>query len=739
MSNNPRDASIVRVAVFCPLRQLFDYRSGDDPAPPGALVKVPFGPRQSLGVVVEQPQQAAVSRLKTLQRVIEPQRINAHLLALLQWCWRYYQHPPGEVLAAAIPAPLRKTRPYHPEPEREYCLSQAGQQLKADDFPRAPRQRQLWQALQNGPQTAAQLRTLMPDWGAVCRRMQDKGWIDVRERTAAAQNPEASNAEPVTLNAEQAAACEQFGRQPQQYHCSLLDGVTGSGKTEVYIALVREQLNAGRQCLLLVPEIGLVTQLVQRIEQQLGVSVGIYHSGVSEQQRANTWLAAGSGQCQVVVGTRSAVFVPLAQPGLIIVDEEHDPGYKQFEGFHYSARDVAIKRAQILDIPVVLGSATPSLESLANVEQGRYALLQLTQRHAQVALPQWTLVDCRATPAARRESGSGHVSGILHPDVRTAMQAQLADGQQVLVFQNRRGYAPLLQCPACGWQADCRRCSAHLTWHRRAHRLQCHHCEYTQSQPRQCPECAAPELMHFGSGTEQLEQVLAESFAGYPVHRVDSDSMRSRSAMQSLREVVLGGEPCVLVGTQMLTKGHHFPGITLVVAVDVDQALFSADFRATERLAQQLVQVAGRAGRGEQPGRILLQTRQPAHGLLRLLVSADYRQVAAQLLRERQQAMFPPYSAQAIVRADALKAPVVEEFLHQVKAAAASLKLPGEILGPVPALLEKRAGRFRYQLWWQAAQRGELQRGLPAWVGAIQALRGAGRVRWHMDVDPVAL
>ncbi len=701
------------------------------------MVSVPFGHRRALGIVVEKPVHAAVDKLKSIHRIIDPQRIDAHQLTLLHWCWRYYQHAPGEVLAAAIPSVLRTSKPYQLQPLIEYYLTASGTQQTSDAFGRAHSQLKLWKALKEKPQTSGQLRALLPSWTAVYQRLRDKGWADQRPIQSATDS--ISQAQPVTLSKQQAKISEQFSHQLQNYHCCLLYGVTGSGKTEVYIDLMRRVLATGHQALLLVPEIGLIEQLVQRIEQQLAAVVNTFHSAMSNQQRAQTWLAARYEQCQVVVGTRSAVFLPFAKPGVFIIDEEHDPGYKQFEGFHYSARDVAIKRAQLLDIPVLLGSATPSLESLANVQQQRYTQAQLTKRHAEGALPDWSIVDCRNMPFVRQGANDTEAAGLLHSDTYQAMRTQLQAGQQLLVFQNRRGYAPLLQCGACGWQADCQRCSAHMTWHRQANRLQCHHCEFVQPQPQHCPACAAPELSHYGSGTEQLEQVLAETFEEWPVYRVDSDSMRKRQAMQHLRSEVLSGKPCILVGTQMLTKGHHFPNITLVVVIDIDQALFSADYRATERLAQQLVQVAGRAGRGQQAGRILLQTRQPDHPLLHLLTKADYQQVAEQLLIERQQTQFPPYSAQVIVRANATKPAVVEQFLKQAKRAALQLNLPGELLGPVPALLEKRAGRYRYQLWWQTERRETLQRALPSWVAAINNMPQANKVRWHIDVDPVAL
>ncbi len=707
--------------------------------PSGSLVEVPFGRRQVLGVVVGSSVDSSITQLKTVNKIIHAELLDPHQMALLEWCWRYYQHPAGEVLAAAVPKLLRATIAYQKKPELEYYLTTTGRQLDATVFARAPRQLMLWKALQCFPLTRLELRALTSGWSAICQRLEAKGWLASRPQQQADPIKLDIDAKAVQLNQQQQTVSDQISQHLQHYHCCLLYGVTGSGKTEVYIDLIRQMLSQNRQVLLLVPEIGLITQLVQRIQQQLAVPVGTFHSGMSNIQRAQTWMAAGSGGCNIVVGTRSAVFLPLAKPGMIIIDEEHDPGYKQFEGFHYSARDVAIKRAKMLDIPIVLGTATPSLESMANVKQQRYSLMQLAQRHAQLELPDWLMVDCRATPSSLKESKSGTSYGLLHADVKMMMQVRLEAGEQILVFQNRRGYAPLLQCAACGWQADCLRCSAHMTWHRRNRQLQCHHCEHVQVQPAHCPNCSSPGLEHLGSGTEQLEQALAESFMSIPVYRVDSDSMRGRQAMQLLRDEVLTGNPCILVGTQMLTKGHHFPNINLVVVIDVDQALFSADFRATERLVQQLVQVAGRAGRGHSKGRILLQTRQPEHALLKSLMTTDYWQIAEQLLELRQQACFPPFAAQVILRADAMQAGAVEQFLRQARTIASKLDLPGDIFGPLPALLEKRAGRYRYQLWWQAEHRKTLQRFLPVWVNAIQNSAQQHGVRWHIDVDPVAL
>lgn len=700
------------------------------------MVSIPFGRQQAVGIVVEIVGSAEVAELKSIDTILHGQLLDPQQMSLMRWCWRYYQHSPGEVLAAAIPSQLRTSSPYQQKTESTYSLSSVGQSLCGDDFARAPNQRRIWEALKNADMSAQQLRGLVPGWSSVCKRMLDNGWLVLEKRSLPKRIPTYASNE-VQLSHEQQSVTEKLCEELGHYHCVLLDGVTGSGKTEVYASVMHKVLKSDQQVLLLVPEIGLVAQLVQRMQHQFGDSVMTFHSGMSNQQRAEVWLAAKQARASIFIGTRSAIFLPLTKPGLIIVDEEHDPGYKQFEGFHYSARDVAIKRAQILGALIILGTATPSLESLANVQQQRFGLVKLKQRYADVPLPDWHLLDCRANSGLHTINDEDPLHGLLHTQAQQAITDVLAVGQQVLVFHNRRGYAPLLQCDACGWQADCVRCSAHMTWHRRKHRLQCHHCEYVSSPPRICPSCASPSLEHFGAGTEQLEQRLSSGFPGADVFRVDSDSMRSKKAMQQLREQVLTGEPCILVGTQMLTKGHHFPNITLVVVLDVDQALFSADFRAPERLAQQLVQVAGRAGRGQYMGKVLLQTRQPDHPLLQLLISADYSSVARELLQLRSQAEFPPFSAQVIVRAEAMSIDQAEGFLRKAKQIAKQLQLPGEFLGPVPALLERRSGRYRYQLWWQVSTRVQLQKCLPTWVSELEHLPRNRQLRWHIDVDPI--
>ncbi len=533
--------------------------------------------------------------------------------------------------------------------------------------------------------------------------------------------------EPVSgprLHVEQRQAAATILRCRDRFTALLLAGVTGSGKTEVYLHAARALVRRGRQVLILVPEIGLTPQLVRRIETRLGQRAFTYHSDLSEGERLVCWQAAASGRARVIVGTRSAVFIPLRRPGMIVVDEEHDASFKQQEGARYQGRDVAVLRARRLGIPVVLGSATPSLESLNNVDAKGYRLLILARRAGGARLPDWRVLDQRGQP------------GPIAPPLLATMERHLEADGQVLVYRNRRGYAPILICNACGWQADCRRCSAHMTLHHQPARLQCHHCGSQQVMPRRCPDCGSPDLVSLGAGTERLEAVLAERFPGIPVHRVDRDSMGGRHAFEQLLDRVRSGGRCILVGTQMLAKGHHLPAVTLAVMLDVDQALFSADFRAPERLAQAVFQVSGRAGRAERPGEFVLQTRHPEHGLLQQLLRVDYLGLAGHLLDERRAASLPPARALALVRAEAHQPEPPQAFL---KRAAAALSAVGvDIAGPIPAVMSRRAGYWRFQLWLQG-RRGDLVAVIGERFKALHQLPDARRVRWHVDMDPIEL
>ncbi|NKI33954.1 primosomal protein N' [Wenzhouxiangella sp. XN79A] len=712
--------TVVRVAVPVPLHGLFDYAPPVDgnPPSPGARVVVPFGRRRLVGVVIERADSTTFDpdRLKPVLQVLDDALLDREHLDLLRWTTRYYASPPGELVTHALPVALRRPEPFRRAGPAWLHLTDAG---RAVDLARAPRQAEVVEALTDGPQRRDALQAAGHPADAL-RRMLEQGRIETCDAPAR---------EPVpgpTLNPEQRVAVAAVLAARHRFEAFVLAGVTGSGKTEVYLQAARALVRRGRQVLLLLPEIGLTPQLVRRVEARLGFAAHVYHSGLSDGERVATWEAAHSGEARVLIGTRSAVFLPLRNPGLIVVDEEHDSSFKQFDGMRYHGRDVAVLRASRLGIPIVLGSATPSLESLQNVHDGRYRLLDLPRRAGGAVMPRWRIEDLRG--ATRREG----LTEALVERIRRRLEA----GEQVLVYRNRRGFAPVLMCDECGWQADCSRCSAHLTWHRQAARLSCHHCGQQRPVPPRCPECDSPRLAAAGSGTERIEHALNERFPDVPVLRVDRDSMRGRDEFEQLLEQVGRGDPCILVGTQMLAKGHHLPGIGLAVVLDADTSLFSADFRAPERLAQTVFQVAGRAGRRD-PGEFVLQTRHPEHALVQAMAAGSYLKLAELLRAERAAAELPPAWSLAMVRAEAQSADRARAFLARVAGTVGSNEV--RLAGPLPALLQRRAGHWRYQLWLMAPERAPIQRTVARLLDTIPADRDAARVRWHVDVDPLEL
>jgi len=724
---------ILLVALPTPLRRLFEYLPGDDfdPATPvGVRLRVPFGSQTLIGVLVGLSDEAQypVDKLRPVEAVLDRKPVlPEEILALCRWVSDYYQHPLGEVLHAALPVQMRKVEAQQ-EPVIAWRHAVAGRGLPEHAFPRSPRQQQLHQLLlQHEVLTEAHIRQAGIA-KSVIQAMADKGLIVPVEVTGVPEGrPDVILAEqPQTLNSEQQAALEQI--RYHRYDTYLLEGTTGSGKTEVYMHAIARALQAGHQVLMLVPEIGLAPQTLQRFRKRFAVPVVQLHSAVAEAERTRNWRAATSGAARLVIGTRLAVFTPMPDLGLIILDEEHDQSFKQQEGLRYSARDVAVMRAFRASIPLVLGSATPSLESLHNALQGRYRHLTLTRRAGGAQVPEVQLIDMR------REA-EGPVSAA----ALEALRRTLARGEQALVFINRRGYAPALLCRQCGWVANCTACAARLTLHSNPRHLRCHHCDLQKPVPAQCPSCHNTDLTALGQGTERCESLLQAHFPGTEILRVDQDSMSRKNSMEALAQKLALGEPCILVGTQMLAKGHHFPRVTLAVLLDIDQGLFSGDFRGPERMGQQLIQVAGRAGRGELPGRVLLQTYQPDHPLLQILLTEGYSTFARTLLQERHATRLPPVWAMAMLRAESKRAENAVEFLRRALATARKLAPPSpqvQYLGPLPALMEKRHHRYRYQLQVTCAKRAQLQALLKEWVEQLEQLPLAQRVRWSLDVDP---
>ena len=731
---------VLRVALDTPLRRLFDYlppaEAGTGPLPAiGARVRVPFGRQRLIGLVLAAADTSEVpqERLKPILEVLDARPVlDPAAIELLTWAAQYYHHPIGEVLTGALPRPLRFGAGAV-EIEERWLATDAGARAGADGEPRrAPKQRLLLTFLiENGSAPAGILDERLGSWREAARALLARGLIGsagIRIETLPSPEARLRAAGPVLLP-EQSAAIEAVASGFGRFGAYVLHGITGSGKTEVYLRLIERVLAQGRRALVLVPEIGLTPQLLGRFRERFDAPLAVLHSALSDSERLGGWREAWNGRARIVLGTRSVVFAPVPDLGLVVVDEEHDASYKQHEGgFHYSARDLAVVRARHAGVPVVLGSATPSLETLHNVAAGRYVRLTLPRRAAEAQPPRLALLDLR-TSAVR--------SGIATPAV-LAIERHLADDGQVLVFLNRRGYAPTLLCTACGWIAPCRDCDARLTVHLAAGRLRCHHCGADVPLPARCPQCGFA-VKPVGQGTERIEETLAALFPGVRIARLDRDVVRRRGELEDVMRRMSSGEARILVGTQMVTKGHDFPNVTLVVVLNADQGLFSTDFRAPERLAQTIVQVAGRAGRGAKPGEVLIQTEFPEHPLLQSLLAEGYDGFARAALEERAQAAWPPFSRLAAVRDSATTAQAALGFLTDARSIARRTPRGVRLLGPVPAAMAKRAGRFHAQLLIESAERARLHEFLDAWLPEVEALRSARRVRWSLDVDPIEL
>ena len=723
---------ILRVAIPTPLHRSFDYLPPSDTShatlQAGQRVRVPFGRRTVIGVLLEVVTHSDIeqSKLKRAQAILDVEPvIGTDILTMVTWASRYYQCPVGEAFATALPVLLRQGQSPEAADLTRWRLTDAGRALDTKSLARAARQAAVMAALQEHPEGVA--REALDAPAAVLRALADKGWI---EQTSF-QPPATSNRDVVSdghsLNPAQQHAVSAILAQLDDFQPWLLEGVTGSGKTEVYLSLIEQMLARGRQTLLLVPEIGLTPQLVTRFTRRFPVPLALLHSGLSDRERLAAWQQARTGTAPIVIGTRSAIFTPLLRPGLVIVDEEHDASLKQQDGFRYSARDLAVWRARHLGVPVVLGSATPSLESLYNVEQQRYQRVELPERTGVAELPAYELIDVRHLQLE---------DGLSAPLLARIRQHLEADGQ-VLLFLNRRGFAPTLMCYDCDWVAECRRCDARLTWHQSDNRLHCHHCGSQRTVDTLCPACQGKNLHPMGQGTERVEQALAEHFPDVEMLRIDRDTTRRKGALDALLKRARDGRRQLLLGTQMLAKGHHFPNVTLVGILDADHGLFSTEFRASERMAQLIVQVAGRAGRHDRPGQVLIQTAHPDHPLLQLLVTQGYPAFARAALEERKAARLPPLTHLALLRAEAPDASEPVQFLDGVQERIAAAGVAGvEAWGPVPATMERRAGRYRAQLLLQSDQRGNLQQLLGVLVRQLEQDRATRRVRWSVDVDP---
>jgi len=717
----PRNA---RIALNRPLRRLFDYRVPDGiQITRGQRVQIPFGRQQLTGLVVEtevEPPEGIT--LKTISHVVEDwPALPSETFELLRWASTYYQHPLGECLFTALPPALRRGRPAREKEEDAWAAKSSGGELPAN----AHRQKALLQWLSQQPAptgtgaivkagfTRAQIN------GLAEKQLIKKATPD----TSTAPLPASPGRRP-TLTRAQEHAANELPLTQQGFDATLLYGITGSGKTEIYLHYLKERLTDSGQALVLVPEINLTPQTVARFRHYFGDRIVVWHSALNDGERLNTWLKVRRGQPIILIGTRSSVLLPFTGLETIIVDEEHDSSYKQGEGFRYSGRDLAVYRAHLNQCPVILGSATPSLESYHNAQLGKYRLVRLEERAKKAVPPTLSLLDIRSRP----------LEGGLSRPALNAIRDTLDKGEQALVFVNRRGYAPVMMCFDCGHMVECPRCDTRLTFHRRDRAMRCHHCDYQAAATSHCPKCHSEAFKPVGQGTERTEDALSEAFPSVPVVRVDRDSTQRKGSIQAILDKVNSGAPCVLVGTQMLAKGHDFPNVTLVVVVNADGGLFSVDFRAPEQLIQTLLQVSGRAGRGDKAGKVLIQTCHSDHPLLKSLCTENYLSIADQLMSEREQGQFPPFRHMAIFRAEADTMQGSLELLDAINPLASA---PGiEVWGPLPALIARRADRHRAQLVLLSNQRGRLNAALSGICQYLDQQKLPPRVKWMVDVDP---
>jgi len=719
-----------------PLTYSMEATDSTQPSPVvGGRVWVQFRNQLKVGVVIslEAKINCEVSKIKPLHEVIDVQPIfNETEMAFLNWASRYYHEPIGNVIQTALPKRLRQGEAIEVAGLTAWTLSKAYQTGEITISKRAKKQIAIIEQLQQvGTAEAHFLNAQIPHWRAAMKRLIELGVVIETQQTCL-PNPPKSSRPGYILNEQQKTAVEAVVKI-QGFKAFLLDGITGSGKTEVYLGMIEAVIAQGKQVLVLVPEIGLTPQTVQRFEAYLQCSVAVMHSGLNDKERHCAWSLIKTNQVSVLLGTRSAIFTPFANLGLCIMDEEHDLSFKQQDGFRYSARDALVQRAFLTQVPVVLGTATPSFESLSNALNGRYEHLKLTQRAGTAQLPHVKLLDIR---------GEKMVEGV-SAKLKQAMTEQLAADGQVLLFLNRRGFAPVLMCHECGWQAACPSCDANMTYHHQVNELRCHHCGYQQFAPKVCPSCQQTEFVKVGQGTERLEEVIQALFPEETILRIDRDTTRQKGQMQKLTEQAKAGEARILMGTQMLAKGHHFPNVTLVGLLEIDQGLFSADFRAAERMAQLVVQVSGRAGRAQKKGTVMIQTHHPEHPLLKTLIQSGYHAFALSALAQRKEADLPPFTHQILIRAEANDAYLGGQFLQEIKmqlgAVMPQLTLEKgllQVMGPVSAPMFKRQGRYRYQLLLQSEQRGLLHTWLAQVEAHLYASKLSRKVRWSLDIDP---
>ena len=725
----------LRVAVSTPLRRTFDYLPDDDTEintpQPGIRVSVPFGKRKNvfgLIISVNSKSEYPFHKLKKINYLIDKKPIiDIKHLDLLIWASNYYHHPIGEVIHNALPVLLRKNEYKKKYEDNFWSLSKKKLSSNTHTIKISPAQKDIINYLKKCNQSISEIELykIFPRSKRSLISLEKNGLIQ-KESGEHVEVLKKSIKKNVTLNNHQNDAVNSIVASLKTNSVFLLDGLTGSGKTEVYMTVMKSVIESNKQCLVLLPEIGLTPQIIKRFKNRFNVPIGIQHSGLSDIERLKHWQDAKTGKTKIILGTRSAIWTPLKNPGIYIIDEEHDLSYKQQSGFQYSARDLLVVRAKRDNVPALLGSATPSLETIFNANKNRYIHLILPTRAGAAKPPKFQLLDISG------KKMYGPLSKILIDEIKNHLKAK----NQVLLFLNRRGYSTHIYCHHCGWRAECERCEIPFTYHKSNNTLKCHQCGTSKKNIKNCASCKS-ELLRLGHGTEQIEEVLLTQFPKSNIARIDRDTTRKKNTMDAYLDKINMGEIDILIGTQMIAKGHHFPNVTLTAIVDADRGLFSTDFRASERLAQLFMQVSGRTGRGEKEGTVIVQTYNPSHPLFHSLIKNGYNYLSKSLLEERESSLLPPYSYMAFLRVEAHNVNQVKYFIKNAGMQLKQLsKNTLQLFGPIPALIEKHSGRFRYQLIIQASNRNNLHAYLDEWLQKLEKMKGSKTVRWSLDIDP---
>jgi len=736
MPSTSKSGFIISVAVPVPLRRTFDYRSEND-IEPGSRVLLPFRNRQLVGVVVPVSPDRSVRKHKSIIQVLDDRpSISPAMLEFYAWSASYYHYPIGEVIHTALPPNLRKAvRLYDPDTPEHYMQNpNISEHEVLNTLARAPKQEQLYSSLANGLCLCLDEIKRLPQVSGIrdvrggMQNLKKKGLIIQTHRPADEMRPFED-----LLNSEQSVALSNIKATEKGFHTHLVHGITGSGKTEIYLHAIHDCLSRGQQVLVLVPEISLTKQFVERFVNRFGNRVHCYHSGINKTQRYLTWWKARNGTAGVILGTRSAVFMPILDLGGIVVDEEHDLSFKQMDGFRYHARDLAIKRASLQDIPVILGSATPSMESMQNAHSGKYHLSILRKRAGEANLPEIRFLDLRQQPARYG----------LSPSLISAIRKQLESSQQTILYINRRGYAPVAECPNCRWRACCDRCDTYLTYHKTSHRLCCHYCGKTFETPEICPQCRS-EVFFRGAGTQRIEESLGKLFPDASILRFDRDRIRSFRQLQDTLDAINSRQADIIVGTRMISKGHDFHGVTLVGIINADQGLFSVDFRAPEQLFQDLLQVSGRSGRGQDPGRVFIQTHHPDNPYMEMVRNQDYDSFFESCREERKLAHVPPFSSFALWRVESREREDGFRLLRTIKqygdSLLASMNLTAvQIMDPVDSPILRIDEWHRSQLLVNSNTRADLHQILKHWVHSIENIPSNQKLRWSLDIDPMEM